>query len=80
MRLVPGQGEAPPAANTVGIWRMALATADIEADVAWLHQAGVPCRSEPVKMSMGPGMPEVRFVLFSDPDGTILELIERPVA
>jgi catechol 2,3-dioxygenase-like lactoylglutathione lyase family enzyme len=76
--LVEGGGAAPPSANTVGIWRMALATDDIEADVDWLRRAGVPCRSGPVELSMGPGMPSVRFMLFSDPDGTTLELIERP--
>jgi catechol 2,3-dioxygenase-like lactoylglutathione lyase family enzyme len=80
VRLVAGDGAAPPSANTVGIWRMALATDDIDADVAWLRQAGVPCRSEPVGLSMGPGLGPVRFVLFSDPDGTTLELIERPGA
>ncbi len=76
--LVESRGAAPPLANTVGIWRMALATEDIEADVDWLVRAGVPCRSGPVELGMGPGLPSVRFMLFSDPDGTTLELIERP--
>jgi catechol 2,3-dioxygenase-like lactoylglutathione lyase family enzyme len=76
--LVEGEGATPSAANTVGIWRMALATEDIGADVAWLRHAGVPCRSEPIELVMGPQLPPVRFVLFSDPDGTTLELIERP--
>jgi catechol 2,3-dioxygenase-like lactoylglutathione lyase family enzyme len=76
--LVDGRGVAPPSANTVGIWRMALATDDIEADVDWLRRAGVPCRSGPVELGMGPGLPSVRFMIFSDPDGTALELIERP--
>jgi catechol 2,3-dioxygenase-like lactoylglutathione lyase family enzyme len=78
VRLVEGQGAAPPSANTVGIWRMALATDDIEADVAWLRRAGVPCLSGPVELAMGPPLPSLRFMLFSDPDGTTLELIERP--
>ena len=78
VRLVEGEGAAPPAANTVGIWRMALATDDIDADVAWLRRAGVPCLSGPVELSMGPPLPTLRFMLFSDPDGTTLELIERP--
>jgi catechol 2,3-dioxygenase-like lactoylglutathione lyase family enzyme len=76
--LVEAAGSAPASANTVGIWRMALATEDIEADVDWLGRAGVPCRSGPVELEMGPGLPSVRFMLFSDPDGTTLELIERP--
>jgi len=78
VRLVEGEGAAPAAANTVGIWRMALATDDIDADVAWLRRAGVPCLSGPVELSMGPPLPTLRFMLFSDPDGTTLELIERP--
>jgi catechol 2,3-dioxygenase-like lactoylglutathione lyase family enzyme len=76
--LVEGEGAAPPSANTVGIWRMALATEDIDADVAWLRRAGVPCLSGPVELAMGPPLPSLRFMLFSDPDGTTLELIERP--
>lgn len=73
-----GAAPAPAAANTLGIWRLALATSDIEADVEELGRRGVRCRSEIVAMSMGPGLPVVRFVLFSDPDGTTIELIERP--
>jgi catechol 2,3-dioxygenase-like lactoylglutathione lyase family enzyme len=76
--LVEARGAAPASANTVGIWRMALATEDIEADVDWLGRAGVPCRSGAVELGLGPGLPSVRFMLFSDPDGTTLELIERP--
>lgn len=78
VELVPGRGAAPPAANTVGIWRMALGTRDIDSDVDQLARAGVRCVSEVAEMSMGPGLPLLRFVLFPDPDGTMLELIERP--
>jgi catechol 2,3-dioxygenase-like lactoylglutathione lyase family enzyme len=78
VELVEGAGSGPHRANTLGIWRLALATADIDADVAALAGAGVRCLSEPVEMSMGPGLPVLRFVLFPDPDGTMLELIERP--
>lgn len=80
VELVEGVGAAPPGANTLGLWRLALATEDIDADVAELARAGVGCLSEPVEMSMGPGLPVLRFVLFPDPDGTMLELIERPAA
>jgi hypothetical protein len=31
-------------------------------------------------MSMGPGLPELRFVCFAGPDGEVLELIEQPAA
>jgi hypothetical protein len=73
-----GAARAPGAANTVGIWRLALGTDDIDADVAALAGAGVACLSDPAEMSMGPGLPELRFVLFPGPDGEMLELIERP--
>jgi hypothetical protein len=29
-------------------------------------------------MSMGPGLPELRFVCFPGPDGEVIELIEEP--
>jgi glyoxylase I family protein len=73
-----GAAPAPADATTVGIWRLALGTDDLDADVAALAAAGVRCVSEPAEMAMGPGLPVLRFVLFPDPDGTMLELIERP--
>ena len=78
VEVVEGVGAGPAGANTVGIWRLALGTDDIDADVAELARSGVRCLSAPVEMSMGPGLPVLRFVLFPDPDGTMLELIERP--
>jgi hypothetical protein len=57
---------------------MALGTDDIDADVDALAAAGVRCLTPPVEMSMGPGLPDLRFVLFPGPDGEMLELIERP--
>jgi catechol 2,3-dioxygenase-like lactoylglutathione lyase family enzyme len=74
----PGAAAAPPDATTVGMWRLALGTDDIDSDVEALRRMGVACRSEPAELSMGPGLPTLRFVLFPDPDGTMLELIERP--
>ena len=74
----PGAGPAPRGATTVGIWRLALGTDDVDADVATLRSLGVACVSQPAELAMGPGLPTLRFVLFPDPDGTMLELIERP--
>ena len=74
----PQATPAPREATTVGIWRLALGTDDIDADVAALRGLGVACLSDPVELAMGPGLPLLRFVLFPDPDGTMLELIERP--
>jgi catechol 2,3-dioxygenase-like lactoylglutathione lyase family enzyme len=73
-----GAAPAPRGATTVGIWRLALGTDDIDADVTTLRRLGVDCLSDPAELSMGPGLPLLRFVLFPDPDGTMLELIERP--
>src|SRR5262249_35142673 len=72
----PAAAPAPRAATTVGIWRLALGTDDIDADVATLRGLGVDCLSDPAELAMGPGLPLLRFVLFPDPDGTMLELIE----
>jgi len=71
---------APAAATSLGMWRLAFATDDIRRDVAELARRGVRSLSAPVTMSMGPGLPELSFVCFPDPDGTMLELIERPPA
>jgi len=69
---------APVPATSLGMWRLAFATDDIRRDVDELARRGVRCLSPPVTMSMGPGLPELSFVCFPDPDGTMLELIERP--
>ena len=74
----PAAAPAPAAATTVGIWRLALGTDDLDADIAALRGLGVRCLSEAAELAMGPGLPTLRFVLFPDPDGTMLELIERP--
>lgn len=59
----------------LGIARIALATDDLDSDVAFLKSHGVEFLSEPVKVKIG-DQPESRFVCFKDPDGTILELVE----
>ena len=67
----------PPYAHLyhLGIARIALRTSDFEADVAELREAGVPLLSEPAEVAW-PGMPTSRIVCFTDPDGTVLELVE----
>ena len=65
-------------ANRVGPFRLALLTDDIDRDHAALVEAGVACLREPTVLDMGPGIPSLRAVLFPDPDGTMLELIEAP--
>ena len=57
----------------LGIARIALATDDLEVDMARLRDAGVEFFSEPADVTLG-GMTN-RFVCFRDPDGTVLELV-----
>jgi len=67
-------------ANSLGIYRLAMLTDDIDADYDELRARGVPCFSGPATLDMGPGLPALRALLFSDPDGAALELIEAPSA
>ena len=68
----------PRAANDVGIYRLALITEDLDRDDDALRRAGVPPYSPPATLDMGPGLPTLRALFFPDPDGSTLELIERP--
>jgi glyoxylase I family protein len=65
-------------ANALGMWRAALVVPDLAAAVAELRAAEVELVSEPQSMSMGPGLPELRFVCFRGPDDEVIELIEQP--
>jgi catechol 2,3-dioxygenase-like lactoylglutathione lyase family enzyme len=65
-------------ANDLGIFRMAWVTEDIDADYDTLDEAGVECFSPPAKLTMGPGLPDLRALSWADPDGACLELIESP--
>jgi catechol 2,3-dioxygenase-like lactoylglutathione lyase family enzyme len=71
-------GAAAASANQLGIYRMAFLTDDIDADYKALTAAGVECVTPPADLDMGPGLPQLRALLFPDPDGTMLELIESP--
>ena len=69
--------ESPPYPHLyhLGLARIALATSDLDADVAELEAAGVELLSPPARLG-GPGAGGARFVCFCDPDGTMLELVE----
>jgi catechol 2,3-dioxygenase-like lactoylglutathione lyase family enzyme len=67
-----------PSANHLGIFRLAMITEDIDRDYAELEARGVRCWSPPSRLAMGPGLPDLRALLFADPDGATLELIESP--
>jgi len=67
-------------ANRLGPFRLALMTDDIDRDYDDLMARGVACVTPPATLDMGPGLPTLRALLFPDPDGTMLELIEAPTA
>ncbi len=73
------RGASRPA-NALGMWRTALVVPDLAAAVAGLRAAGVALLSEPQSMSMGTGLPELRFVCFRGPDAEVIELIEQPAS
>ena len=59
----------------LGIARIALASDDLDGDMASLAAEGVEFLSEPATVTMA-GQRPTRFVCFKDPDGTILELVQ----
>ena len=59
----------------LGINRIALASDDLEQDMARLKAEGVEFLSEPASVKLEDG-PVTRFVCFKDPDGTVIELVQ----
>lgn len=71
--------DAPPYPHLYhyGIGRLALATSDLDADLATLAAMGVELVGPPARVVVD-GVPSGgRFVCFRDPDGTVLELVEK---
>ncbi len=68
----------PIPVNHIGIYRTALATTDIVADVATLKAQGVAFVSPITPCCSGPDS-SGSIVAFYDPDGTIVELVEQPL-
>ena len=61
-----------------GLARIAMATRDMDADLAALADMGVELVGPPGRVEID-GVPVGgRFVCFKDPDGTVLELVEIP--
>jgi catechol 2,3-dioxygenase-like lactoylglutathione lyase family enzyme len=71
-------GEPSRDARRLGPFRLALTTPDVDAAHAGLVERGVRCWSPPARLDMGPDLPPLRALLFDDPDGAVLELIETP--
>jgi len=59
----------------LGINRIALASDDLDKDMARLKSEGVEFLSDPASVIIEGG-PETRFVCFKDPDGTVIELVQ----
>ncbi|MFC1591850.1 VOC family protein [Thermodesulfobacteriota bacterium] len=75
----PYDDSAPySAVNHLGIARLTLQTADLHADIITLSAQGVEFFSEPVTVDGPAGRKQ--FVVFKDPDGTIIELVESDAA
>ena len=72
-------GKPAEQANQLGWFRLAYLVEDARACCAELDQLGV-AHSGPCWLDMGPEIPidGLNAVFFRDPDGTCLELIERP--
>jgi len=64
-------------ANHLGFVRLCLSHPDLDALHAELTGAGVDCRSTPQSIPVLEGH-EVRFFCCEDPDGTLIEFVERP--
>ncbi|NDH40333.1 MAG: hypothetical protein EBY45_07915 [Gammaproteobacteria bacterium] len=69
--------DSPPYPNLYrpGLARIALSSADIDADYAYLVEQGVEVLSEPVNVHTSETS-YARFFCFKDPDGTFLELVQ----
>jgi len=59
----------------LGLARLALATTDMDADLAALEAMAVEFIGPPARVVVN-GIAGGRFVCFKDPDGTVLELVE----
>jgi glyoxylase I family protein len=70
--------DAPPYGHLYhhGLARIALATADMDADLETLGAMGVELVGPPARVVVDGVATGGRFVCFKDPDGTILELVE----
>jgi catechol 2,3-dioxygenase-like lactoylglutathione lyase family enzyme len=71
------QEPSPLKLTDPGIVRIALMTSDFESDYAALRQMDVDFISEPIYRPLEDGTQVPFFVCFRDPDGNVLELVQR---
>lgn len=70
----PEAARVPIALNQIGMPRLCLRVKDLDEEVTRLREHGVEFISEPQEIDTLARKP--RFVLFRDPDGIVLELVE----
>ncbi len=74
----PRDDAAPyPHLYHLGLARIALRTTDLDADLAELAEQGVELIGPPADVPWE-GQPTTRIACFTDPDGTVIELVELP--
>ena len=71
------KASSPAVANRLGFGRLCLSHADLDTLHGVLEGAGVECLSPPVSVPVLEDQ-SVRFFVCRDPDGTLIEFIERP--
>jgi catechol 2,3-dioxygenase-like lactoylglutathione lyase family enzyme len=67
-----------PSAHAPGGGHVGLRVADLDGTLRRLNAAGVPPRFDPVRLESPAWWAGARVVYVSDPDGTTVELVERP--
>jgi catechol 2,3-dioxygenase-like lactoylglutathione lyase family enzyme len=76
--LAPSGDAIEPRPWAPGATHIGLAVEDLDALVAELEAAGVAMRSRPVELSEEGEWKGVRCLYATDPDGVIVELVQRP--
>ena len=72
----PPPGVPYPVGNHAGVYRVALTVDDIEVAYSDLSRA-IPGAPAPVTVDLGETLGPMRAVFFTDPDGSVIELLEQ---
>lgn len=77
----PSHGQSYPLANHAGLYRFAIAVDDTRAAFDTFAAAGMPVSDPPAVVPLpGTRVPDMWIAFLTDPDGLIVELVERPRA